>query len=181
MRFIETVLRGAFIIEPEPATDERGLFARIFCRREFGGHGLNAEVRQCSLSYNRKRGTLRGMHYQVAPYGECKLVRCSRGSIYDVVIDLRRGAPTFGRWVGYELSAANRRMLYIPEGFAHGFETLDDASEVTYQMSEFYVPSAQRGVRWDDPAFAIHWPLKPALISDRDRGYPDFRQNQPPH
>lgn len=178
MRFLETTLRGAFVIEPEPSGDARGFFARTFCRREFENHGLNPDVCQTSVSYNRRRGTLRGMHYQMPPYAECKLVRCNRGSIYDVIIDLRRGSPTFGRWVGYELSAANRRMLYIPEGFAHGFETLDDESEVSYQMSEFYAPDSQRGVRWDDPAFAIRWPMGPVVISERDRSYPDFDESE---
>ncbi len=174
MKFVETAVPGAFIIELERVEDERGFFARSFCRREFEAHRLNPDLAQCNISYNRIRGTLRGMHYQAAPHAECKLVRCTRGAIYDAIIDLRPDSPTFRRWVGYELSAENRRMLYVPEGVAHGFETLVADTEVFYQMSEFYFAECQRGVRWDDPAFGVAWPMRPVVISDRDAGYPDF-------
>ncbi len=171
MKFVEAPLKGAFVIELEPIEDERGFFARTFCRREFEEHGLNPNLAQCSISFNRKRGTLRGMHYQVPPHAECKLVRCTRGAIYDVIVDLRRGSPTFARWFGVELSAENRRAIYIPEGFAHGLQTLADASEVLYEISEFYHAESARGVRFDDPAFAIRWPLPAAMVSPRDRGF----------
>jgi dTDP-4-dehydrorhamnose 3,5-epimerase len=172
--FVETRLTGSFIIEPERNEDQRGFFARTWCQREFMKHGLNPRLAQCSVSFNRKRGTLRGMHYQIAPHEEAKLVRCTRGAIYDVIIDLRPDSPTFTRWVAAELTAANYRMLYIPEGFAHGFQTLDDDSEVFYQMSEFYAPECARGVRWNDPAFGIQWPSDERTISLRDDTYPDF-------
>jgi dTDP-4-dehydrorhamnose 3,5-epimerase len=174
MNVVGTALQGAFVIDLERVEDERGFFARSFCRREFEAHGLNPNLVQCNISYNRRSGTLRGMHYQAAPHPECKLVRCTRGSIYDVLVDIRPGYSTLGRWVGYELSAENRRMLYIPEGIAHGFVTLQDDTEVFYQMSDFYFPELQRGVRWNDPAFAIAWPVHPEVISDKDAGYPDF-------
>lgn len=174
MNFAGTALHGAVVLDLERVEDERGFFARSFCRREFEVHGLNPNLAQCNISYNRRSGTLRGMHYQAAPQTECKLVRCTRGAIYDVIVDIRPGSSTFRRWVGYELSAENRRMLYIPEGFAHGFVTLQDDTEVFYQMSEFYFPELQRGARWDDPAFGIAWPVHPEVISDKDAGYPDF-------
>lgn len=175
MRFIETEIKGAFIIEPELIEDERGFFARTFCQEEFKAHGLNFRVVQCNISFNKKRGTLRGMHYQIAPYQEAKLVRCTRGAIYDVIIDLRPESPTFKQWIAVELTAENRRMLYVPEGFAHGFQTLEDNTEVFYQMSEFYHPECARGVRWDDPAFGIEWPIITPILSERDRSYPDSR------
>lgn len=174
MKFTETALRGAFVIEIERIEDERGFFARTFCRREFGAHGLNPDLVQCSISFNRRRGTLRGMHYQVAPPAECKLVRCTRGAIYDVIVDIRRDSPTFKQWFAVELNAENRLMLYVPEGIAHGFETLRDDSEVFYQMSACYVAESARAVRWNDPAFSIVWPSVPSVISMRDRSYPDF-------
>jgi dTDP-4-dehydrorhamnose 3,5-epimerase len=174
MIFAETMLKGVFIIEPERLEDERGFFARTWCRRVFEEHGLNSQLAQCSISFNRTRGTLRGMHYQDEPYGEAKLVRCTHGTIYDAVIDLRRGSPTFKRWIGLELTADNHRMLYIPEGFAHGFQTLEEHAEVFYQMSQFYAPDYARGVRWNDPAFDIRWPAAVSVISERDRSYPDF-------
>lgn len=179
MNFTETKLCGAFIIEPVRHEDERGFFARTWCRREFEGRGLEADLAQCNISYNRAKGTLRGMHYQQPPYAEAKLVRCTRGAIYDVIIDLRRGSPTFGRWVAAELNEANRRMLYVPRGFAHGFQTLEDDAEVAYQVSEFHRPEAAGGVRWDDPAFLITWPLEVTVMAPCDRDYPDFRAPEP--
>jgi dTDP-4-dehydrorhamnose 3,5-epimerase len=174
MLFTETRLSGAYIIELERVNDERGFFARAFCRQQFEQHGLNSSVAQCNISYNRKKGTLRGMHYQVAPYGEAKLVTCVAGSIYDVIIDLRAESATNRQWFAVELSASERSMLYIPEGFAHGFQTLEDNTEVFYQMSTFYEPGSARGIRWNDPGFAIPWPKVPRIISDRDKSYPDF-------
>jgi dTDP-4-dehydrorhamnose 3,5-epimerase len=175
MRFIELDLKGAYLIEPDRLEDERGFFARTWCRREFEACGLTSRLVQCNISFNRRRGTLRGMHYQAEPHSETKLVRCTRGAIYDVIIDLRPSSPTFKRWVSAELTADNRRMLYIPEGFAHGLQTLVDDTEVLYQMSEFYVPEAARGVRWDDPAFDIRWPpVEGRVMSEKDRTYPDF-------
>jgi dTDP-4-dehydrorhamnose 3,5-epimerase len=174
MIFTETKLKGAFVIEPEQLEDERGFFARTWCQREFTNHGLNPSIAQCSISFNRKRGTLRGMHYQIEPHAETKIVRCTQGTIYDVIIDLRQDSPTFTQWLGVELSAENRRMLYIPEGFAHGFQTLEDNTEIFYQISEFYAPECARGIRWNDPTFAIEWPDGEPIISERDRSYPDF-------
>lgn len=175
MKFIETRLKGAYIIELEPIEDERGFFARSWCRKEFAEHGLNPNLVQCNISFNRKKGTVRGMHYQVKPYEEAKLVRCTRGAIYDVIIDLRSESPTFKQWVSVELSAGNCKMLYIPEGFAHGFQTLEDDTEVFYQMAEFYHPESARGLRWNDQAFAIKWLLPELVISKQDRNYPDFK------
>ena len=174
MIFAETPLKGAFLIEPERREDARGYFARTWCQEEFEAHGLSPRVVQCNISYNKKKGTLRGMHYQVAPFKEAKLVRCTGGAIYDVIIDLRSNSPTFKRHFAAVLTAGDRRMLYIPEDFAHGFQTLEDDTEVFYQMSEFYTPECARGVRWDDPAFAISWPQAERTISERDRNYPDF-------
>jgi dTDP-4-dehydrorhamnose 3,5-epimerase len=168
MRFAETSLAGAFVIEPERREDERGYFARVFCEREFSAHGLETRFVQCSSSYNRTKGTLRGMHYQAPPHEEAKTVRCTRGAIYDVILDLRPGSSTYRNWFGIELSADNGRVLYVPKGFAHGFQTLIDDSEVFYQISQFYVPGAARSERWDDPAFAIRWPLTPSVMSPRD-------------
>lgn len=172
MKFIETSITGAYLVEIEALTDERGFFARSWCREEFARHGLNTQLAQCDISYNKQRGTLRGMHYQAAPFAEAKLVRCTMGAIFDVILDLRRDSGAFGRWEAFELSAANRRMLYIPEGVAHGFQTLENDSEVFYQMSEDYHPECAKGVRWDDPAFAIEWPLPSPVISGRDRVFP---------
>jgi len=173
--FRQVKLKGAFIIEPQRLEDERGFFARTFCQEEFKARGLNPRVVQCNISFNKKRGTLRGMHYQVAPYEEARLVRCTKGAIYDVIIDLRPDSPTAMQWVAVELTADSRRMLYIPEGFAHGFQTLEDNTEVFYQMSEFYHPECARGVRWDDPALGIEWPLLNPILSAKDRSYPDFQ------
>jgi dTDP-4-dehydrorhamnose 3,5-epimerase len=174
MIFEPMQIPGAFVVKPEAISDERGFFARSWCQREFEAHGLNTHLVQCNISQSRKRGTLRGMHYQAPPHEEAKLVRCTRGSIYDVVLDLRRGSPTFKNHDSVVLSATNHLMAYVPEGCAHGFITLEDDVEVFYQMSEFYVPDAQRGVRFDDPAFAIRWPEPVAVIAPRDAAYPDF-------
>jgi dTDP-4-dehydrorhamnose 3,5-epimerase len=176
MIFTETKLKGAFVIEPERLEDERGFFARVWCQREFERRGLNPCLAQCSISFNRAKGTLRGIHYQIAPCEEAKLVRCTQGSIYDVMVDLRPESPTYKRYFGEVLSAENRLMLYVPEGFAHGLLTLEDNTEILYHISEFYSPEHSRGVRWDDPAFAIDWPITPKRISIRDRSYPDFVQ-----
>lgn len=174
MIFSETHLAGAFLIEPEPIEDERGSFARIWCRREFADNAISTEFVQSSISVSSRRGTLRGMHYQAAPYEEDKLVRCSQGGIHDVIIDLRRDSPTFLQHVDAVLTGDNRMMLYVPKGLAHGFLTLEDDTEVTYSMSEYYEPRYARGVRWDDPVFAIRWPDEVQVISERDRTYPDF-------
>ena len=175
MHFSATRLSGVFEIRLEPHTDNRGFFARSWCRNEFEEHGLNPNVAQCNISFNARRGTLRGMHYQEAPHAEVKLIRCTRGAIYDVVIDLRPSSPTFRSWFGLELTAENYCMLYVPGGCAHGFLTTEDATEVSYQMSNFYHPESARGVRWNDPAFAIAWPEDVQVISERDRAYPNFR------
>jgi dTDP-4-dehydrorhamnose 3,5-epimerase len=172
--FTETKLPGAFVIEPEKHEDERGFFARSFCRPEFEAHGLNADVKQCNISFNKRKGTLRGMHFQASPFGEAKLVRCTAGSIHDVIVDLRRTSSGFKQHFGVELSARNRKMLYIPEEFAHGFQTLEDDTEVFYQMSQVYSAEHARGVRWDDPAFGIRWPEGERIMNERDRSYPDF-------
>jgi dTDP-4-dehydrorhamnose 3,5-epimerase len=172
--FGETKLPGAFVIEMEEHPDERGFFARSFCQREFEARRLNSRVVQCNISFNKRKGTLRGMHFQVAPFGEAKLVRCTAGAIYDVIIDLRESSPTYKQHFAVELSAHNRKMLYIPEQFAHGFQTLEDHTEVFYQMSQFYSAKCARGVRWDDPAFGIVWPEAERTVNERDRTYPDF-------
>jgi len=172
--FRETKLKGAFEIDLEPNADERGFFARSWCRNEFEAHELNPTLVQCNISFSTRRGTLRGMHYQEGPYAEAKLVRCTRGSIYDVVVDLRPGSSTFKQWVAMVLTSERRNMAYVPEGFAHGFLTLEDNSEVFYQMSAFYNSESARGLRWDDPAFQISWPGKVEVISERDRGYRNY-------
>jgi dTDP-4-dehydrorhamnose 3,5-epimerase len=176
MRFVETPLKGAWVIDLDLLGDERGWFARTFDAAEFAVRGLNAAVVQCNASYSQRRGTLRGMHYQAEPHGESKLVRCARGAIFDVAVDLRAGSPTLRRWHGVELSAENRRAFYIPAGLAHGFQTLTDDTEVLYQMGDPYVPEAARGVRFDDPAFEIEWPAQEGqrIVSERDRAFPDF-------
>jgi dTDP-4-dehydrorhamnose 3,5-epimerase len=173
--FTETRLAGAYIIKPERLEDERGFFARTWCVREFAEHGLNTRLVQCNITFNYKKGTLRGMHYQAAPHEETKLVRCTMGRIYDVIVDIRPDSSTYLQWVGVELSAENRRMLYIPEVFAHGFQTLDDDSEVFYHMSEFYHPECAHGIRWDDPAVGIKWPaVDNRIISSKDQSYEDL-------
>jgi len=175
MIFKETKLKGAYVIEINPLEDERGFFARSFCAKEFKEHGLNQNIAQCNISYNEKKGTLRGVHYQAAPHEEAKLVRCTMGAIYDVIIDLRPDSATFKKWIGVELTKENRRMLYVPEGFAHGFQTLEDHTEVLYQMSEFHHPEWARGVRWNDPTFGIFWPVNVEIISIGDQQYLDFK------
>jgi dTDP-4-dehydrorhamnose 3,5-epimerase len=175
MIFTETALAGAFVIDPEPFEDARGLFARTWCRRELQARGLDPAIAQCSTSFNKRKGTLRGLHYQVPPAAETKIVRCTRGALYDVIVDLRPDSPTFLGHVAVVLTADNRRMLYVPKGFAHGFQTLEDATEVFYQISEFAAPEHARGVRWNDPLFAIPWPADERTIIERDRNYPDFR------
>jgi dTDP-4-dehydrorhamnose 3,5-epimerase len=174
--FVSTRLPGAFVIEPERHDDQRGFFARTWCAREFEEHGLTSRLVQCSISFNKRKGTLRGMHYQAMPYLEAKLVRCTMGAIYDVIIDLRSGSPTYKQHVAVELTAQNRKMLYIPESFAHGFQTLVDDTEVFYQMSEFCSLDHARGIRWDDPAFGIAWPPADRIIIERDRNYPNFTE-----
>ena len=174
MIFTETELKGAYIIAPEPVQDDRGFFARIWCQKEFQAHGLTTDIVQCNISFNKKRGTFRGMHFQTEPWEEIKLVRCTVGSIYDVIIDLRPDSATFRQWISVELTADNRKMLYIPVGFAHGFLTLADNTEVFYQMSQWYNADYARGVRWDDPAFSIKWPFEASVIAEKDRKFPDF-------
>lgn len=174
MKFSPVRLAGVWVIDVEPVDDERGFFARVWCRDELERHGLNASLAQCSISFNKKRGTLRGMHYQARPHEETKLIRCTRGAIYDVIVDLRPESSTYTEWVGIELSAENRRALYVPPGCAHGFLSLVDETEVYYQISELFRPEFARGVRWDDPAFGIRWPHEVRVISERDRQYPDF-------
>jgi dTDP-4-dehydrorhamnose 3,5-epimerase len=177
MRFIESPLRGVWVIELEQLGDERGWFARTFDTDEFQTRDLNPAVVQCNASFNARGGTLRGLHYQAEPHGESKVVRCVRGAIFDVAVDLRSDSPTYCRWHGVELSGENRLAFYIPAGLAHGFQTITDDAEVLYQMGHRYVPDAARGVRWDDPVFAIEWPPPPdeRIISERDACYPDFR------
>lgn len=174
MIFTETPLAGAYVIDLETRGDERGFFARAFCADEFGRHGLVTRFAQINDSLSAGRGTLRGLHYQLAPHAETKVVRCVRGALHDVILDLRPGSPTFGRSHGVDLTAENRRMLYVPKGFAHGFVTLQDDTEALYLVDEPYAPAHERGVRWDDPRFAIRWPVAPAVLSDKDRGHRDF-------
>ena len=175
MLFVETKLAGAYLVELEPYEDERGFFALSWSEKEFAARGLDSRLAECNVSFNRKKGTLRGMHYQEAPHGQVKLVRCTRGAIFDVIIDLRPSSPTFKQWVGTELSAENHRALYIPKDFAHGFQTLTEDSELLYQMSDPYVPGSGRGVRWNDSAFGIQWPDGDRIILERDNEYPDFQ------
>jgi dTDP-4-dehydrorhamnose 3,5-epimerase len=174
MTFNELPLSGAFVLTIDRASDERGFFARTFCHNEFRDHGLNPKVAQSNISYNRTKGTLRGMHFQAPPHWEAKLVQCMRGSIHDVIVDLRPQSASYRAYAGVTLDAREHNLLYVPEGFAHGFITLEDDTDVFYQMSEFYTPDASRGFRWNDPAFAIEWPIPPTLMSARDAAYPDF-------
>jgi dTDP-4-dehydrorhamnose 3,5-epimerase len=175
MKFEETRLGGAFVLELERREDERGFFARAWCEDELAAHGLDTRVSQCNVSFNERRGTLRGLHYQVAPHAEVKVVRCTRGAIHDVIIDLRPESTTYKDWVGVDLTAENGRALYVPEGFAHGFQTLVPDCEVHYLVTEFYTPDAEGGVRWNDPAFGIEWPdPENAFLSEKDASWPDF-------
>lgn len=179
MRIIQTPIAGAFLVELEPIADDRGFFARIWCADEMRRHGLEVAVAQCSLSRNRRRGTLRGMHFQAPPHEETKIVRCPRGAVFHVVLDLRPASPSYRRWHGVELTESNQRALYVPAGVAHGFQTLAEDSDIQYQMSEFHHPESARGVRWNDPLFGIKWPISDPLMSDRDRNYPGFEERRP--
>ena len=172
MIFRETTLKGAFVIEMEKFEDQRGFFARAWSRKEVEANGLISRVAEINISFSKRRGTLRGMHYQVAPYEQVKLVRCTAGAIYDVIIDMRLDSPTYRKWTGVELTAENYRMLYVPEQFAHGFQTLEDDTEVTYQVSQFYSPESERGVRYDDPVFQVEWPRPVEVISEKDIAWP---------
>ena len=174
MKFTETPIGGVLLIDLDPIEDERGFFARTYCEEEFRRLGLEPHIAQSSMSWNARSGTVRGMHYQRDPHGEVKLVRCTSGAVHDIVIDLRRESPTFRRWFGADLTARNRRMLYIPQGIAHGYQSLENETEIIYSMSTPYCPEAAAGVRWDDPAFAVRWPLDVTVIAERDRTYPDF-------
>ncbi|MCB1754022.1 MAG: dTDP-4-dehydrorhamnose 3,5-epimerase [Gammaproteobacteria bacterium] len=175
MIFTETKLAGAFIIDLKKLEDERGFFARTFCSRELEEHGLISNVEQANMSWNEKAGTMRGMHYQVDPYQETKLVRCTRGALYDVIIDLRKDSPTYREWIGVELTADNRRALFVPRDFAHGFVTLEDNTDAFYMVSQSYVPGAEAGIRWNDPQFAIDWPVKPTVVSEKDANWADYK------
>ena len=170
--FRETELRGAFVIHPEKLEDARGFFGRVFCKKEFEAHGLNPRFVQCNVAFNKKKGTLRGMHYQDPPFEETKLVRCTRGAVYDVIVDLRPASHTFKRWTSAELTSEDYRILYVPKGFAHGYQTLVDDTEVFYQVSEFYHPECERVLRWDDPEIAVQWPLRDKIMSNKDRNAP---------
>lgn len=174
MIFLETALQGAYVIEVEKLEDERGFFARSWCVREFAAKGLDPHLVQCNVSFNKRKGTLRGLHYQIPPHAEVKLVRCTKGALFDVIVDLRKDSPTFLKWVGIELTASNHRMLYIPKLFAHGFQTLEDNTEIFYQMSEFYEPAASKGLRWNDPRLDINWPDVGGVMSQKDQTYPDL-------
>jgi dTDP-4-dehydrorhamnose 3,5-epimerase len=174
MKFVETGLYGAVIVEIEKLKDERGFFSRTWCKKEFEKHGLESSVVQANTSFNYKKGTLRGMHFQAEPHGETKLVRCTQGAIYDVIIDLRRDSQTYLKWFGIELSVENFRMLFVPKVFAHGFQTLEDNSVISYQVGQFYTPGAERGVRFDDPTFEIKWPLVVSAISEKDKNWPKY-------
>ncbi len=174
MIFTETKLPGAFLIAPERFTDARGFFAPAWTQAACAAHGITVPVVECNISYSSKRGTLRGMHFQTAPHAQAKLVRCTRGAIYDAIIDLRADSPTYKQWLGVELTAENRRMLYVPAGYAHGFQTLVDETEVVYQVSDVYAPALATGVRWNDPAFQIAWPVSAPILLPRDEQYPDF-------
>lgn len=176
MKFTATPLPGAYVIDIERLTDERGFFARTFCRDEFAARRLYPTFVQCNLSFNARKGTLRGMHFQDKPHEEAKLLCCTRGAIYDVIVDLRRESPTFRQWAAFELTAENHKLLYVPEGLAHGFQCLEDNTEVFYLMSEMHHPELARGVRWNDPALRIRWPLPDPIVSERDAAYPDFVQ-----
>lgn len=174
MIFTETKLKGAFILEIKKLEDERGFFGRSWCANEMESHGLKSDIKQVNTSLSLKKGTIRGMHYQNDPFQETKLVRCTRGSIYDVIIDLRKNSPTYKQWFGVELTQDNYKMLYVPEDFAHGFITLEDNCEVSYLVTQFYTPGAESGIRWDDPTFAIDWPIIPSVVSEKDQNHPNY-------
>jgi len=177
MIFVETPLSGAYVIEIEKHEDERGFFARSWCAREFAAKGLDPHLVQCNVSFNKRKGTLRGLHYQIFPHGEVKLVRCTKGSLYDVIVDLRKDSPTFLKWFAVELTAGNHKMLYVPRRFAHGFQTLEHDTEIFYQMSEFYEPTASKGIRWNDPRLGINWPDVGRVMSQKDQVYPNIEVN----
>jgi dTDP-4-dehydrorhamnose 3,5-epimerase len=179
MKFTETAIPGAFVIELEPQLDERGFFSRSWCVDEYSRNGMNPLIMQCSVSYSWKKGTLRGMHYQKEPFAEAKTVRCTRGAVYDVILDMRRSSPAYKRWLGIELTAQNQRMLYVPEGVAHGFLTLADDTEMNYAVSQRYEPGSAATIRWDDPAFGIYWPEPVSVMSDKDRNSPLWREEEP--
>jgi len=174
MIYVETPLRGAYVIEVEKHEDKRGFFARSWCVQEFSSKGLDTQLVQCNVSFNKRKGTLRGLHYQMPPHAETKVVRCTKGALYDVIVDLRADSPTFLKWFGVELTATNYRMLYIPKRFAHGFQTIEDDTEIFYQMSEFYAPQAARGIRWNDPRAGVVWPETDRTISKKDQEYIDL-------
>lgn len=176
MNFKQLNLKGAYLITPQRYIDERGFFARVWCKDEFSKHGLEPVIEQCSISFNPRKGTLRGMHYQIPPHEETKLVRCTMGSIYDVIVDLRSDSKTYMNWIGIDLTSSNRNMLYIPKGFAHGFCTMEDNSEILYQMSDKYVPDSAKGFRWNDPAFGIKWPNLNFTLSERDANFTDYKK-----
>lgn len=178
MIFTKTNLQCAYVIDIEKKEDDRGFFARTFCANEFADNNLESKFVQANTSFNYKKGTLRGMHYQKSPYEEDKLVRCTKGSIFDVIIDLRKDSPTYKKWFGIELSAENRKSLFVPKGFAHGYMTLEDNSEVTYLVTQFYTPDADSGIKFNDPAFSIEWPITPVLVSERDLNHPEFKENK---
>ena len=178
MTFAETKLKGAFVVEMQKLEDERGFFARSWCEREFREHGLDYRLVQCNVSFNKRKGTLRGMHYQVPPFAERKLVRCTRGALFDVMLDLRPDSDTFLQWTAVELTDGNGKMAFVPKGFGHGFQTLEENTEISYHMSEFYAPESARGVRWNDPLFNITWPGGELTITDRDNQYPDSHPEQ---
>ncbi len=176
MIFTETKLKGAFVIEPEKLEDERGFFARTFCRKEFEGHGLNPNLVQCNISFNKRESTIRGMHYQVKPYGETKLVSCVGGAIYDIIIDLRPNSPTYCQWLAVELTSENFKLLYVPEGFAHGFLVLSEVADVVYKVTSEYSPQAERGIIWNDPQLAIEWSIEEPLLSIQDTRHPTLKE-----
>lgn len=176
MIFKEGRIKGVYLIETEPIKDQRGNFARTFCAREFERQGIEFNIVQSNTSFNKKRGTLRGMHYQDKPHEEAKLIRCTRGSVYDLIIDLREDSPTYKQWEAFEISAENKQLIYVPKGFAHGFQTIEDNTEVTYQMSAFYHEASSKGLRWNDPAFGLVWPLDHPILSVKDHNYTDFQR-----
>lgn len=178
MIFTETRLKGAYIVEVKKLEDDRGFFGRFWCQKEFEEAGLNGNIKQINTSFTRKKGTMRGMHYQVDPYQEAKFMHCTKGRIYDVIIDLRPDSPTFMEWVGHELSGDEYKMIYVPENFAHGFVTLEDNTEVIYPVTEFYTPGSERGIRYNDPAFNIEWPVEVGIVSDKDKGHGDFNVDE---